>query len=47
MKACGQAVELNAVLIKPDQTAYHEDLKQRYADLKMEVASYLGEVSFL
>lgn len=43
VKACGQAVELNAVLIKPDQTAYHEDLKQRYADLKMEVASYLGE----
>ena len=44
MKACGQAIELNGVLIKPDQMAYHEDLKERYYDLKHKVAVYAGEV---
>jgi len=43
VKACGKALDLNSLLIKPDQMAYHEDLKERYFDLKYKVANYAGE----
>ncbi|XP_047129888.1 dedicator of cytokinesis protein 9 isoform X1 [Hydra vulgaris] len=43
IKVCGQALKLNAILIKPDQAAYQEDLKERYAVLKEKVATYVGE----
>lgn len=45
VKVCGQAVELNELLIKPDQQAYHDDIKERYFDLKSKVAQYVGGVS--
>ena len=45
MKVCGQAIDLNELLIKPDQAAYHEDMKERYATLKTKIAGYVGPVS--
>ena len=45
MLCCGKALELNDELIKEDQRMYQEDLKEKYANMKLELANYLdGEV---
>ena len=45
VEACGKALDINRLLIKPDQVAYHKDLAEHYLDLKQKVSSYLTEVS--
>ena len=44
---CGNAINLNELLIKTDQQAYHEDMKERYGVLKTKVAGYVGSVCLL
>ena len=44
---CGNAINLNELLIKPDQQAYHDDMKERYEVLKDKMADYVGSVSFV
>ncbi len=41
---CGKALDVNAVLIKPDQEMYQEDLKTKYEDLKEKLAPFIGLV---
>ena len=45
MKVCGNAINVNEILIQKDQTAYHEDLKERYEVLKTKIADYVGQVT--
>ena len=47
VKVCGNAINLNELLIKTDQQAYHEDMKERYGVLKTKVAGYVGSVCLL
>ena len=46
VKVCGNAINLNELLIKPDQQAYHDDMKERYEVLKIKMADYVGSVGF-
>ena len=46
VKVCGNAINLNELLIKTDQQAYHEDMKERYEVLKTKVAGYVGSVCY-
>ena len=41
---CGKALEINAVLIKPDQEMYQEDLKSKYEDLTEKLAPFVAMV---
>lgn len=45
VEACGKALDINRLLIKPDQVAYHQDLEEHYLDLRQKVSTYLSEVS--
>ena len=40
---CGKALELNDQLIKEDQRMYQEDMKDKYAQLKTQLAKYIGD----
>eukprot|EP00795_Rhopilema_esculentum_P016504 gene16504-7923_t len=39
---CGRALELNAALIKPDQTMYQDDLRSKYEMLQEKLALFVG-----
>ncbi|KJE96095.1 Dock7 protein [Capsaspora owczarzaki ATCC 30864] len=41
IKYCGQALNMNAELIKPDQVEYQKDLAAKYKDLKAKLAPFL------
>lgn len=36
-------MEINDQLIKEDQRMYQEDMKAKYADLKTQLAKYIGD----
>ena len=40
---CGKALDINDQLIKEDQRMYQEDLKEKYAHLKTQLAKYIGD----
>ena len=42
---CGRALELNSMLIKPDQLMYQEDLRNKYEEMKEKLAPFVGFVS--
>jgi hypothetical protein len=43
VEACGKALDINRMLIKPDQLAYQEDLEESYFALKHKVSTYLQD----
>ncbi|XP_077987576.1 dedicator of cytokinesis protein 9-like [Glandiceps talaboti] len=43
VRACGEALELNAKLIKSDQMPLHEDMKQNYKQMAAELSKILNE----
>lgn len=40
---CGKALEQNDQLIKEDQRMYQEDMKEKYAQLRTQLAKYIGD----
>lgn len=40
---CGKALEINDQLIKEDQRMYQEDMKEKYAQLRAQLAKYTGD----
>lgn len=47
LACCGRALEINDQLIKEDQRMYQEDMKDKYVQLRTQLAKYIGdEVSF-
>ncbi|KAG5461474.1 MAG: dedicator of cytokinesis 6, isoform CRA_e, partial [Olpidium bornovanus] len=44
-KLCGQALELNKLLIKHDQIEYQEDLEEGYEDFKVKLEPFLIPVT--
>lgn len=40
---CGKALDINDQLIKEDQRMYQEDMKEKYAHLKTQLAKYIGD----
>ncbi|XP_022797946.1 dedicator of cytokinesis protein 11-like [Stylophora pistillata] len=40
---CGKALEQNDLLIKEDQRMYQEDMKEKYAQLRTQLAKYIGD----
>ena len=48
LACCGKALDINDQLIKEDQRMYQEDMKEKYAHLKTQLAKYIGdEVCYL
>ncbi|KXJ26177.1 Dedicator of cytokinesis protein 9 [Exaiptasia diaphana] len=43
IKCCGKALDINHQLIKEDQHLYHDDMKDKYTQMKSELARYIDE----
>lgn len=43
LACCGKALDINDQLIKEDQRMYQEDMKEKYAHLRTQLAKYIGD----
>lgn len=43
IKSCGKALEINHQLIKEDQQMYHDDMKDKYSQMRAELAKFIDD----